>query len=427
MHDTNIGCGCGCGSGCACGTLPAEFVRVRYYFGQRLGVMELSDQFFYHAGKMAFHNARLHGFGVLCGLRGEKQKPPAGTASTVLRVTSGAALDPCGREIVVGVDQCIDVAAWFARNRTRPVLAGWTAGTRQILRVAIRYRECPSDPSPAPRDPCGCDNNGCEFGRVREGFELGLFTTTETVCAGDGAPTPAAVLAVLEGSGPSGAAGDPAVVIKKGIDTLMSAGCPAPSDDVWLCLAAFEVRLDANTVLDDISDPDNTIPERRTLLPTHALQTIVLGLVAEGVSSGSLSAGPRVGALSFTPDAANPLTAGSLSLPVLLVSKGSPPAKVPLAGATFDPASMKVSLLDAGAWKDVTPPAAGIKYDATTETIRIDFTQDLDAAKPFLLAFEPSASQPTVDDDGRPLPRFTRRFKFRLDTAGTALELDPAV
>jgi hypothetical protein len=423
MHDTINGCGCGCGSGCACGTLPAEFVRVRYYFGQRLGVMELSDQFFYHAGKMAFHNLRLHGFGVLCGLRAEKQKPAAGTLSTVLRVTRGAALDPCGREIVVAVDQCIDVAAWFAKNRARPALAGWTAGTTQTLRLAIRFRECPTDPSPAPRDPCGCDNNGCEFGRVREGFELGLFATTETVCAGDGVPAPAAVLAVLEGV----AAGDSDVAIKKGIDTLMATGCPAPTDDLWLCLADFQVRLDVNTVPDDISDPDNTIPERRTLLPTHALQTIVLGLAADGVSSGSLSAGPRVGALTFTPDAASPLTAGSLAVPVLLVSKGSPPAKVPLAAATFDPASMKVSLLDAGAWKDVTPTAAAIKYDAPAETIRIDFTQDLEAAKPFLLAFEPSASQPTVDDDGRPLPRFTRRFKFRLDTAGTALELDPVV
>ena len=427
MHEMMTGSGCGCGSACSCGTLPAEFVRVRYFFGQRLGVMELSDQFLYHAGKMAFHNVRLHGFGVLCGFRAEKQKPPAGTVSTVLRVMSGAAIDPCGREIVVGVDQCIDVAAWVARNRTRPALAGWTAGTRQLLRVAIRYRECPSDPGPAPRDPCGCDNNGCEFGRVREGFELALFAAGETVCAGDGFPAPGAALAALEGSGPAGSPGDPAAAIAQRIDALMASGCPAPSDELWLCLASFEVVLDPATVPSDISDPDNSIPERRTLLPVHALQAMVLGLAAEGVSSGSLSAGPRVGALAFTKDAANPLTAGTLALPLLLVKKGNPPATVPLAAATFNPSTVTVSRLDAGVWTDVTPPAASITYDTTTTSIRVVFTQDLDVAKPFLLAFTPSAAQPAVDQDGSPLPPFTRRFKFRLDTAGTALEPDPAV
>ena len=226
--------------------------------------------------------------------------------------------------IVVGVDQCIDVAAWFARNRTRPALAGWTAGSTQTLRVAVRYRECPSDPSPAPRDPCGCDNNGCEFGRVREVFELALFTAGETVCAGDGVPSPAAVLAVLEGSGPSGAAGDPAAVIKKGLDTLMASGCPVPSDEVWLCLAAFDVQLDATPVPVNISDPDNTIPERRTLLPTHALQAIVLGLAADSASAGMLASGPRAGALSFTASATDPTKAGDLAVAVLLVKKGSP-------------------------------------------------------------------------------------------------------
>ena len=145
LSDNLITCGCGTIDCCA---MPPEFVRVRYYFGQRLGVMELNDEAAYHAGKQAFHNARLHGAGVLCGLRAERFVFPAGTtATTVLRVTKGAALDWCGREIVVGADQCIDLAAWFAANRARPELKGWTAGTQQNLNVVLCYRECPSDPS----------------------------------------------------------------------------------------------------------------------------------------------------------------------------------------------------------------------------------------------------------------------------------------
>ena len=54
-----------------CGTLPSGFVRLRYFYGKRLGVSDLLAEQRYHAGKMRFHNQRLHGTGVLCGLRAE--------------------------------------------------------------------------------------------------------------------------------------------------------------------------------------------------------------------------------------------------------------------------------------------------------------------------------------------------------------------
>src|SRR6185295_10738100 len=131
-------------------------------------------------------------------------------------------------------------------------------------------------------------------------------------------------------AGPVGSAGDPGTALEKGLDTLLAAGCPTPSDDLWLCLASFEVTLDATPMPVDLSDPDNTIPERRTLLPTNALQALLLDLAADGASAGLLSGGPRIGALSFTADAAKPMLAGTLELPVLLAKKGDPPADVPL-------------------------------------------------------------------------------------------------
>lgn len=431
MLETAIGCGCG-SCACSCGELPAEFVRVRYYFGQRLGVMELNDQALYHAGKMAFHNARLHGFGVLCGLRAEKQKPPSGTQSTVLRVTSGAGLDACGREVAVGVDQCIDVAAWFARNKARLDASGWTAGASHTLRVAVRYRECPSDPSPAPRDACGCDNGGCEYGRVREAFELQLFTGDEKVCGATPFPKTADLLAAFEGGsawGPAGKSTDPGAALDRALDTLVAAGCAAAPDETWLCLASFEVTLDGTPVPVDISDPDNTIPGRRTLLPTNALQAMLLDLAADAVSSGVLAGGPRAGGLSFTPDVVNPDKAGTLRVPVLLAKSGTPPADVKLVNATFDPTKVTVSRLDAGVWTDVTP-AGGVGYDDTTSPpqpfIQIVFTQDLEAGKPFVLAFQPDPARPTVDENGAPLPSFSRHFRFAKDAAGN-LTPDPSV
>ncbi len=429
MHETTIGCGCGCGSGCACDTVPAEFVRVRYYYGQRLGVMELNDQFLYHAGKMAFHDVRLHGYGVLCGLRAERQKPPAGTQSTVLRVTTGAAIDPCGREIAVGIDQCIDVAAWFAKNKSRPAVAAWAAAAApHVLRVAIRFRECPSDPSPAPRDPCGCDNGGCEFGRVREACELALFTDAETVCAG-GATAPDDLVALLEGAGSVGVSGDPATALDRSLDALVAAGCPGCPDGSWLCLASFAVTLDATPITVDIADPDNTIPQRRTLLSTQALQALLLGLAADGASAGLLSAGPHAGAMSFTPDPANKTTAGTLAIAVQLAKSGTPAADVPLVDATFDKTKVAISRIDptgTAGWTDITSSAT-VNYDHTAAPqITIAFAKDLDATDLFVLAFEPSPVQPTIDVNGGAVRAFVRRFRFVLDSGG-GLALDPSV
>jgi hypothetical protein len=417
MQEATIGCGCGCG-GSTCGTMPSEFVRVRYYFGQRLGVLELSDQALYHGGKLAFHNARLHGAGVLCGLRAERVPPPAGTGtrSTVLRVTAGAALDPCGREIVVGIDQCVDVAAWFARNQARPELEDWTANTTHALRVAVRYRECPSDPSPAPRDPCGCDNGGCEFGRVREGFELGLFTEEEDVCAAPAFPDPAALGDALGTPPPT-------------IGELVAAGCPGATGDEWLCLATFDVTLDATPVPVDISEPDNGIPERRTLLSTSALQAVLGALYEEGVASGELGGGPRAGALRFIADATNPATAGELRLEIALADAGNPPLPSPLVANTFEPSFIKVAALDpANDWADVTPSGSGaIAYDAssTPPAVRIAFAQDLAAGQVFRLTLDAPFATPVADTAGRPLPRVARQFAFVLNSSG-ALELAPS-
>src|SRR5262249_18297732 len=164
---------------------PPEFVRLRYFFGQRLGVVDLTDEQAYVVGKQRFHNLRAHGAGVLCGLRAERFLFPAGvppsTPTRVLLVRKGAALDGCGREIVVGWDQCIDVGAWFAKHlATSDDLQHWfDPGAEHALWLAVCYRDCPSDPQPAPRDPCGCDPGGCELGRVREGFELKLLTKSE--------------------------------------------------------------------------------------------------------------------------------------------------------------------------------------------------------------------------------------------------------
>ncbi len=96
--------------------LPAGFFRVNYFHGKEMRLADYVDEQRYHAGKMRFHNEKLHGAGILCGLKLSAMDPEG----TLLRVGRGAAIDACGREIVVGFSQCVDVAAWFQRLTWSP-------------------------------------------------------------------------------------------------------------------------------------------------------------------------------------------------------------------------------------------------------------------------------------------------------------------
>ena len=421
MTTSTSDCGCGCGGGCAgaaCLSLPAEFVRVRYYYGQRLGVLELGDQTAYHAGKLAFHNARLHGAGVICGLRAERMPAPGGGASRVLRVRRGAALDGCGREVVVGVDQCIDIGAWYARMKGSPDLAGWAPGSTQTLQVAVRYRECPSDPGPAPRDACGCDSGGCEYGRVREGFELALHVPGgEEECLAPPAMADALLDLLRGGEG----AGD--VDVDRGVATLVGGDCPELDGDDWLCLASVEVKLDGTGAPSDIGAIDNAIDERLSLLPTAVLQRAVLALAGAASDGGPLGDGPRAGALGFQGTAAD---AGVATIPITLARRGTPAVDVPLETTTFDPALISVQRLDAGAgWQDVTPAAADIALTAAP-AIEVTFPAGLMTGRAYRLVVNDDAITPIADVRGRPLSSQPLVRSFALALSGGTLTIDTA-
>jgi hypothetical protein len=419
-----------CCGGCheCCG--PAEFVRVRYFFGQRLGVMEFVEEQGYAVGKQRFHNLRLHGAGVVCGLTAERfvfpQNAAAGTATTVLRVRRGAALDGCGREVLVGADQCIDVAAWFAANRQRDDLQTWQAGSSHPLWVGLRYHECPSDPAPAPREPCGCDAGGCEFGRVREGFRLALLTEEELKagCLGTPFPTPEALrdaLAALATGAPDGGA------LQDALGQLVAAACPEGTCEGWLCLAKFEAAVadrNGTPVVTDISAPDNAIPGRHSLLNTAALQALLTDLAAAAADEGVVAPGPAVGQLHFTAAAGgNPDT---LRLDVHLLDEGVPPAPVPLVGATFDPAYFQVERFDAAAsqpWQAVTP-AGNITYsDTPAPAFTLTFAAGALTPGRYRLTLSAPFATPIVDEKMRPLRPARLARQFRLEDVNGALTL----
>jgi hypothetical protein len=389
---------------------PAEFVRLRYFFGQRLGVVDLADEQSYHAGKQRFHNLRLHGIGVLCGLRAERYVYPQGSAAnqptTLLRVHRGAALDACGREIVVGFDQCIDVAAWFAQHpKARPVINPGTTPPPLKLWVALCYRECPSDPAPAPRDPCGCDANGCEFARIREGFELKLLTDAEAKLIAPARPA-------RPDLGSEGyLAGSFDDSFNRMVGKLASADCPEPPADSCLLLARFEAVLNDKGNIVNIQAPDNTIPERRSLLPTATLQEMLIRAFAAAGDTGLLGSGPHFGGVTFQ---GNGSDSGTLSVEIL--TDGTPLSRDPLASP--ERLTLKVSRFENNDWVSSNPDT--FTYDAGPPSrIALSWSTLLVVGR-YRLVIENDLSQPAVDQKMRLLTPTVWARHFRLeDHAGT--------
>lgn len=389
-----------CASDGACLIPPAEFVRLRYFFGQRLGVVDLADEQSYLIGKQRFHNLRLHGAGVLCGLRAERYVFPQGTTptsqTTLLRVRRGAALDWCGREIIVGWDQCIDVAAWFAQHpeAQQTISVGDNAQLR--LWVALCYRECPSDPAPAPRDPCGCDAGGCEFARIREGFHLRLLTDAEAKLhvPKDQSFVGTEPIAEETLAGTLEQAYDRAVTLFAGAD------CPEAHADLCLLLAHFQVTLDSTLKkVIDLSVPDNAIAERRSLLSTAVLQRELLRALAAAGDTELVGSGPHLSTVTFLNGGTD---SGTLAIDMLTANSD-------LSRNPFDsPKQLTVSVSrfkDDGMWEPA--PTFTTAYNTTVTPARIELqwisgSGSLDSGR-YRVLIESDRAQPPVDKSMRPL------------------------
>jgi hypothetical protein len=397
----------------ACHVQPSEFVRLRYFFGQRLGVVDLADEQAYVVGKQHFHNARLHGAGILCGLRVDRYLFPQGSKlaakTTLLRVRRGAALDECGREIVVGWDSCIDVAAWYAQHPdARPANKKATLP----LWVALCYRECPSDPSPAPRDPCGCDADGCEFARIREGFELKLLTSAEVALLK--APSAPSLVLPTEPATPYDR------ILQLFEQAMAGADCPEPQGNHCLILARVEAALDSKTGAVVDLKVDNGISLRHTLLPTSLLQKgLLLALDELKKSSPAISSAPHLALPTFT---SNGETAGKLTFPI----EGSPLLLDPIASNQL---TVKAVQLHADGMSSAAS-AFDAHYDATSTpaTITLTWPASLSAGT-YRVLFTADTTQPPVDAAMEPLTPLASAQHITLtdDTTAHVLKLTAAV
>ena len=411
MRETDTSGGCGCGGGCSgncCGSTPPEFVRLRYFFGQRLGVVDFQDEQSYVVGKQRLHNRLLHGAGVLCGLNVARfvfpQTSPPNTPTTVLRVTRGVAIDACGREILVGADQCIDVNSWFQAHLTNPELSGLTPPGPLDLVVALRYRECPSDPSPAPRDACGCGSNGCEYGRIRESFQLSLLTVAEfSRCATVLHPTLQELQQAMTSATNGSASQIPIpVTAVQALGTLAALACSDSSGDACLALARIQVSLALGPVVDNITNVSIDIPDRLTLVPSCLQQVLA------GTDPAELG-GPQISGVSF--DA----TSSTITVHLTLGQSGNPPTDVPIAEATLAGAFQLFSFDPvAGTWTAVTITQTYTAPDVALECTGL-------TAGLYRLALTLPEATPVVDLRMRSLSPRHFATRFRLADQGGVL------
>lgn len=154
-------------AGCALCDFDA-FVRNHFYTGKMMGAAEFITETHYHAERMRHHNVRLHGWGVVCGLK-VHQHPSPDCRTRFVVVEPGSALDCCGHEILVPAAEIVEVAAFpQVRELARDDLV-------HTLQLCVRWRECPTEQVPVLYDECGCDDTRCAPNRILESYDFDVL------------------------------------------------------------------------------------------------------------------------------------------------------------------------------------------------------------------------------------------------------------
>jgi hypothetical protein len=198
--------------------------RPRYFAGQLLTEAELNSEQAYVRAKNRLQNRYLHGWGVVCGLQ-----VVCNDCDGWVTVKQGYAIDPCGEDVIVWVDQPFDVLKairdlCIARRRRRkgdcdpyvPPQPPSCRGIEEHWCITLAYEEKEARPTTTLRqggescgccsgsEPCGCgchhvENTGmrskaicgysssgstngrsrtfgaCEPTRILEGYRLGVI------------------------------------------------------------------------------------------------------------------------------------------------------------------------------------------------------------------------------------------------------------
>ncbi|MDD5320322.1 MAG: phage tail protein [Methylococcales bacterium] len=143
------------------------FIRNNYFTGKLMLERDFTDEQRYSIEKLRHHHQRLHGWGVVCGLKVKQHKCP----DRFICIEPGTAIDCCGHEIVVREEECIDIT----QLPSIKTLIDKKDESRHTLQVCLRYRECPTEEIPVLYDECGCDDTRCAPNRILESYDVDVM------------------------------------------------------------------------------------------------------------------------------------------------------------------------------------------------------------------------------------------------------------
>ena len=157
-----------------CHPTQGALERVRYFPRQLLTADDLTQDQMYFMDKLRRHNRYLHGWGTVCGL--EVVAAPTEGIPWRVRITPGYALGPWGDEIYVGEPVHIDLAHCGPGAVTDPcepdLLHTGGSALGPTLFLAIKYAECLAQPVHAMPAGCACEEEACEYSRIRDSFQI---------------------------------------------------------------------------------------------------------------------------------------------------------------------------------------------------------------------------------------------------------------
>jgi hypothetical protein len=158
-------------------TERAERERVRYFPRQLLTPDDMVTDQDYIRDKLRRHNRFLHGWGVVCGL--EVTPAANGNAPWRIKIGQGYALGPYGDEIYVPEPVYLDLAQCGPEAATDPCepdrLRSCPGGGKELY-IAMKYTECLARPVRAMPAGCTCEEEACEYSRIRDSFQIECLT-----------------------------------------------------------------------------------------------------------------------------------------------------------------------------------------------------------------------------------------------------------
>ena len=198
-------CGCGQTAVSPCDVASTTALeRTRFFAGQILGPDDMTQDQTYFREKHRRHNRMLHGWGVVCGACVRR-----GRTNCEVIVEPGYILGPWGDEIVIDRDVVVDLCRQGAGEQLGccgESLDPWCNDTRAECRegtlyLAARYAECQARPvrSSSGGCGCGCDDDGCEYSRIRDSFAIKILRELPSSYSDPFRQPPVGVLIPCEG------------------------------------------------------------------------------------------------------------------------------------------------------------------------------------------------------------------------------------